>query len=259
MLFMNSKDQKVVMGAARAGGKVIRSYFGKVLTIVEKTGAEDFRTEADIGSEAEIIAILEKAFPNWNIFSEECGLIDRKSEYTFYIDPLDGTNNFALGIPNFSVSIALIRGTETVFGLIYLPMINLMYHAVKGGGAFCNGKKISPSKETSLARCTSAFLCGYHCPKPYIIRIVGNFSRRTKRVLINWSVASDFCLIASGKIETVINKKTELHDFLAAKLIAKESGCVVTDLKGNPEKNDLNRDFLASNNMEVHKKVLSLM
>lgn len=256
---MRKKDQQEIIRAAKAGGKVVRSYFGKVLTITEKSRASDFRTEADVESEAAIIAVLEKAFSAYNIFSEECGFIDKKSEYTFYIDPLDGTNNFALGIPNFSVSIALVRGAETLFGLVYLPIIDLSYYAAKGGGAFCNNIKLKSSTETSLSKSTGAFLCGYSCPKPFIQRVIGNLRRRTKRVLVNWSVASDFCLVAAGKIETVVNKKTELWDFLAAKLIAKEAGCVVTDFKGKPEKNDLNSTFLTSSNMDIHRKVLPLL
>ncbi len=253
---MQIKDQKAIIAAAKAGGKVVRSYFGKVLAVEEKSGAFDLRTRADIESEAAVIAVLEKTFPSYNIFSEECGHIDKKSEYTFYIDPLDGTNNFVLGIPNFSVSIALVRGTETIFGAIYVPMIDSMYHAAKGEGAFCNSVKISPSTETSLLRSTSTFLSNYHCPKSYVVKIIGNLSRKTKRLLINWSVASDFCLVASGKVETVLNKNTELWDFLAAKLIAKEAGCIVTDLKGKPEKNDLNRSFLTSCNSAIHQKTL---
>ena len=256
---MHAKDQKEIIRAAKAGGEVVRKYFGTVLTIVEKSKASDVRTEADVESEAAITGILKKAFPAYNIFSEECGLIDKKSEYTFYIDPLDGTNNFTIGVPNFSVSIALVRGAEIVFGAIYLPMLDLMYSAVKCGGAFCNNRKLTLSVETALNRSTFAFMCGYHCPKPFIIKTIGNFSRRMKRVLVNWSVASDLCLLASGKIETAINRKTELHDFLAGKLIAKEAGCIVTDFKGQPEKNDLSHSFLVSNNMKIHRKVLLLL
>ena len=256
---MNEVNGKIIITATKAGGKILRSYFGKTLAIEEKSAAQDVRTKADIESEAAIIAILKKAFPTYNIFSEECGFIDRKSDYTFYIDPLDGTNNFISGVPNFSVSIALVRGKETIFGVVYLPIINLAYYAAKGRGAFCNGAKIGKSAETDLKRSAASFLCGYHCPKPYIIKTIGNLSRRTKRVMVNWSVATDLCLLASGKIETALNKKTELWDFLAGRLIAKEAGCVVTDLKGRPEKDDFNREFLASNNLEIHKKVLLLV
>ncbi|MSU55297.1 MAG: inositol monophosphatase [Candidatus Taylorbacteria bacterium] len=253
---MKLKDQQSIVRAAKAGGKVIQSYFGKTLTITEKSVAADFRTEADIGSEKAILAILERTFPTYNIFSEECGFIDKKSDYTFYIDPLDGTNNFALGIPNFSVSIALVKGTETIFGLVYLPLHDLVYRAVKGEGAFCNNQKLKPSVEVTLDRSTSAFVCGYHCPKPVIIKFLSSMTTKMKRVLVSWSVASDICLLASGKIETLINLNTELHDFLAGKLIAKEAGCVVTDLNGTSEKNDFNGNFLMSSNAVIHRKLL---
>src|SRR3989338_55849 len=154
MFSMHAKDQKEIIRAAKAGGEVVRKYFGTVLTIVEKSKASDVRTEADVESEAAIISILKKAFPAYNIFSEECGLIDKKSEYTFYIDPLDGTNNFTIGVPNFSVSIALVRGTEIIFGAIYLPMLDLVYTAAKGEGGFCNNRKLTLSAETALERST---------------------------------------------------------------------------------------------------------
>lgn len=267
---MSPKDQKAIISASKAGGGIAKSYFGpacaadvaagrKVLNVEEKSCITDFRTQADMESESAIIAILEKSFPSYNILSEERGFIDKKSEYTFYIDPLDGTNNFFLGIPNFSVSIGLAKGEETIFGVVYLPMIDVVYSAEKGKGAFCNGVKIKSSSETSIANSASSFMCGYHCPKSYIIKTIGNLSRRTKRVLVSWSVASDLCLLASGKIETAINKKTEIYDFLAGKIIAKEAGCVVTDMKGKPEKNDFNREFLISNNFDIHREVLRLV
>ena len=257
---MHAKGHQAIIVAAKAGGKVSRSYFGKVLTITEKSKASDVRTEADVESETVIVGILKKAFPTYNIFSEECGMIDKNSEYTFYIYPLDGTNNFALGVPNFSVSIALCRGREAVAGVIHLPMLGLTYSAREGAGAFCNDIPVKLSPETSLERSTSAFMCGYHCPKPIIIETIGRLSVKTKRVLVNWSVASDMCLLVAGKIETIVAcEGMELHDFLAGKLIAKEAGCVITDHVGRPEKDDFNAEFVASCNQELHEKVTPLL
>jgi myo-inositol-1(or 4)-monophosphatase len=256
---MLSKDEKMIITAAKAGGKIVKNYFGKVLAIEEKSAVQDVRTKADIESEAAIISILEKSFPKYNIFSEECGFIDRKSDYTFYVDPLDGTNNFVSGIPNFSVSIALAKNKETLFGVVYLPLIDLAYYASKGGGAFCNNGEITRSSESDLAKSAVGFICDYHCPRPYIAKTTGNLTMFVKRMLWSWSGAADMCILASGKIESLLNKNTELWDFLAGKLIAKEAGCVVTDLKGKPEENDFNREFLASNNLAIHKKVLPLV
>src|SRR3989338_4878503 len=115
---MSKKEKQIIIAAAKAGGKIVKKYFGKIQSVEEKSCAWDFRTEADVKSEEVIIKILTSEFPTYNILSEECGLIDNESEYTFYIDPLDGTNNFFIGIPNFSVLIALAKGRETLFGVV---------------------------------------------------------------------------------------------------------------------------------------------
>src|SRR3989344_1896456 len=163
---MCAKDREKIIFAAKAGGKVLRNYFGKVLTVEEKSCAWDFRTQADVESESAILKVLKKNFPDWNILSEECGFIDKKSEYTFYVDPLDGTNNFVLGIPNFSVLIALTRGKKTLFAVVYVPMLDIFYYAEKGGGAFCGTNPLKPSSETSIKNATLGYACGYKTPKP---------------------------------------------------------------------------------------------
>ncbi|MES2087895.1 MAG: inositol monophosphatase [Patescibacteria group bacterium] len=258
---MNARDKKVIISAAKAGGKVVKSYFGKVLNVEEKSCAWDYRTQADVESEAAILKILEKDFPTYNIVSEECGLIDKKSDYTFYVDPLDGTNNFVLGVPNFSVLISLARGKEAIFGLVYLPMLDLCYWAEKGKGAFCGRNRLQLSLETSMEKVTMAYACAYKTPKEEVMRVVSNIELKgdPKRLLFSWSPAVDFCLLASGKIETIFNDKTEIHDFLGAKLILREAGCVITDTKGKPDVDDFCPTFLASNNKSIHKKVLSLI
>jgi myo-inositol-1(or 4)-monophosphatase len=133
---MIGKEYKEVIRAAKTGGEVVRKYFGKSLKLEGKTIPADFRTKADLESEKVIIKILSKSFPKYNIFSEEIGEIDKNSEYTFHVDPLDGTNNFALGIPYSSVSIGLTRGDEIIFGVVYNPMLDNLYYAEKGRGSF---------------------------------------------------------------------------------------------------------------------------
>lgn len=124
-------DINSVILAAQSGGKIIRKYFGKALDIEVKTTGSDFRTKADTDSERAIIKIITDTFPTFNILSEESGLIDKKSEYTFIIDPLDGSNNFVVGIPNFSVSIGLVWGDTIILGVIHHPILNHTYHAQK--------------------------------------------------------------------------------------------------------------------------------
>ncbi len=257
---LKEKEQKIIIEAAKAGGEILRKKFRGVLKIQEKSCAQDYKTEADTGSEEVIVKMLRKAFPDHSIFSEECGMIRGSSPYTFYIDPLDGTNNFVIGIPNFSVSIALTKGKEALFGVVRAPLLDVTYYAAKGEGAFENGKKIRPSAETALGRSTSAFAAGYRHPKKKVMRLTNALSGSTKRTLWSWSLAYDFCLLASGKIETlVIAGGVGLHDFLAGKLIAREADCVITTLDGKPERDDFNRAFVASANPAIHRAVLPLI
>jgi len=112
---MISKDElDNIILAAKAGGTVISGLFEDDLDIKQKDSVADVVTQADVGSEKEILSHLYKSFPTYNIHSEEDGKSDNGSERTFVIDPLDGTNNFVLGIPNFTVSIALFDGNGII-------------------------------------------------------------------------------------------------------------------------------------------------
>ena len=122
--------------AAESGGEVIKKYFGRVLELEQKSIAGDVRTRADTEAEEIILSTLQKDFPTFNIYSEEAGNIDKKSEYTFVLDPLDGSNNFVLGIPVFCVSIGLLKGKEIIAGVIYHPILKDIYFAEKGEGAY---------------------------------------------------------------------------------------------------------------------------
>lgn len=248
-------DVRAIIAAAEAGGKVIRDYFGKVLEVQEKSSAADFRTQADTESEKIILSLLKEKFPEYNIFSEESGLIDNRSEYTFVIDPLDGSNNFVLGIPYFSVSIGLLRKDAVLAGVVHVPMLGDTYHAERGKGAFLNDIGIFVSKEVDLMRATISYVAGYNNHKEHYKDVLQR-DIPVKRNLFNWSSAADYCLLASGKIEAVVSNKTEVHDFVAGKLIAREAGAVITDFSGQPEISDKNDQFIASNNAIIHQQLL---
>lgn len=257
---MIKKKYKAIIKAAKAGGEITKKYFGKVLEIEGKTIPADFRTKADLESEKAIIKILTKAFPKYNIISEEIGEINKNSEYTFHVDPLDGTNNFVLGIPYFSVSIGLTKGNEIIFGVVYNPILENIYYAEKGKGAFCNGKKIKVNKELDIKNSSVSLVVSFGCPRDFSSKTwVKIFTKNVKRVLSFWSVALDLCLLASGKIESIIIRELHLWDFVAGKIIAKEAGAVVTDFKGSQEKSEVNDTFLVSNSTKIHNEILELL
>jgi myo-inositol-1(or 4)-monophosphatase len=238
--------------AAKAGGDIVRHYFGEVLLTEEKSNAGDLRTKADIESEQAILSILTKAFPTYNIYAEESGPINHDSEYTLVIDPLDGTSNFVLGIPDFAISIGLLKGNEAVCGVIYNPILNQVYSAEKGKGAFLNGTAIHVNQETDIARATIAYSCGYNTSYEYSAHIAKKLHDvHIKRLLDHWAPTYDYCLLASGHIEVVICKDGDLEDYVAAKVIVTEAGGVITGFKRETI-DGRTADFIATNGTSLH-------
>ena len=249
-----------IIEAAKAGGAVLTKYFGELLEVEEKTSPKDFRTVADTESEEKIIQILEQYFPEANIFGEEQGKTDKGSDYTFIIDPLDGSNNFTVGIPYFSVSIALIKGNEAIASVIYAPTLNHCYWAEKGRGAFLNGSNISVNNVGDLRHTSLAYNKGYETThQPEYVMFPELHERQIKRIFLNWSVALDFCLLARGSVEAIINNDCEVYDFIAGRLIALEAGAKSSNFDSSQEVNDFNNKFLITNGTEIHQEMLSVI
>ncbi len=258
---MLDKKYKPIIEAARAGGEILKNYFGQNLAAEQKSMVADFKTKADEESEAVILQILKENYPNYNILAEEKGKEYNDSAYTLIIDPLDGTNNFSLGIAYFAISIALVKKDDIEFGLIYNPITNQMFYAIKNKGAYLNNKKIAVSNETDFKKATVGYTAGYgvHNDKWALnLNTKMNKQNMIKRYLITWCGALDLCLVALGRFEALINYDNEIYDFLAGKLIAKEAGAVITDFKGKKDQYN-NGIFLASNNKIIHQNILDIL
>lgn len=255
---MNTELESVV-AAAKAGGAIVKEYFGQILRTEQKTHAGDLRTKADIESEQAIIKVLEAAFPQHNIYAEEGGGVDHKAAYTFVVDPLDGTNNFVLGIPYSAVSIGLLHQDEVILGVIYNPILDRCYTAQKGKGAYLNGKPIHVSKENRISQATISYTCGYNTDRNYSEAITSRLhDHSVKRIINMWAPAYDYCLLASGAIEAVISKEGDLEDYAAAKLIVSEAGGMVTTFD-NTAAGAREPNFIASNGSHIHDLILSLV
>ncbi|MEI7709488.1 MAG: inositol monophosphatase family protein [bacterium] len=260
MADVSEKDLQILIKAAHAGGEVLRKYFGQTLDLVEKSTVADFQTKADLESEQSILKILKAEFPRYNILSEEEGETNKNSEYTLVIDPLDGTNNFVLGIPHFSVSIALLYKNEAVLGVVYQPIIDQTFSAAKNGGAYLNGNKIKVGDVTDPKKLNIVFTFGYKAKHEYRAAVMyALYNAGCKRIMNNWSGAFELCMFASGKIESIFSDGIELHDFAAGKLIALEAGAKVIGFDGKPEKDYTNSKFIISNTDEVNKYILNII
>ena len=251
------KQIDTIIKAAKTGGEVVRNLFGESLKVDIKETSSDYRTKADTESEAAILEILKSEFPDFGIYSEEIGHINKDSEYEFVIDPLDGSYNFVVGIPDFSVSIALRKNKEVIAGVVYQPVLDFVYYAEKGNGAFLNGEKISVNKKEDIEKATVIYAFDYSFPREEANIVERDIWKSgVNRMINNWSPAASLCLLASGKVEGLAFSEISLYDFAAGKLIAKEAGALITDFAGEKE-SDENSKFIASNNI-IHFELLKI-
>lgn len=243
--------------AIKESGEILKKYFGKQLELDHKSSSADYRTKADIETEDSIIKAIDQIFPFYNIIAEECGEIQRGSEYTFIIDPLDGTNNFVLGIPAFASSVALMKNGEIIYGVIYCPVTDEIYYAEKGKGSFLNNKPIKVNSENNIKNTTVGYFCNYATPQKQIMEARANLSKAgIRRFLDLWSPAFCYCGLACGRIEALINNKIELYDFAAGKLIASEAGAKITDFSGKSVTDDTLDTFIVTNGTDIHDEIV---
>jgi myo-inositol-1(or 4)-monophosphatase len=213
-----------VISVARSAGEILRHEFTHINKFDAK-GAHDIVTHMDYESEALIMKELQAAYPGYSIKTEESPDVDRGSGYCWYIDPIDGTNNFITGSPYFVVSIGLAYQHETLLGVVYNPISDELFHAEKGKGAFLNGKRISVSVRSQLS--ASLLALAYAAEEKEIkqgIALLEKFVLKCRRVVINFAPALDLCNIARGRLDGLIDNGSTPEDHGAANLILSEAG-----------------------------------
>ncbi len=205
----------------------------------------------DKESEEIILKRIRNAFPSHNIYSEEIGAIKNESDLTWYIDPLDGTNNYFVGIPYFSVSIALVKNDEVIIGVVYNPITDQLFSAIKGRGAFLNNERIESKIEKQTSYSVLAFIRGHYKSDAETSEIHAKeieyiLSKQFTRVLKMWAPSLDWCLLALGKIDALISYESELEDMFAGLLISQEAGINVYNFDGGKFRSGNNK-IIASN------------
>lgn len=229
---MNTEYLQIAKSAALSAGKYLLDNFGKKHLEKFKSN-NDVGLAEDIESEKIILNILIDKYPEHNIYSEELGEIKNNSDYSWFIDPLDGTNNYFAGIPYFSVSIALKYKDEIIVGVVYNPIVNQLFEATTNGGAFLNGKLIEPSKNIEIKKSVCSFIQGHDLSNsPELVNIKNKLSNNFRRVLSTWAPALDWTLLASGGIDALVSFDSEIEDLYAGFLIAKEAGVRVVNFDG---------------------------
>ena len=255
--------------AEKAGRGLIRD-FGEVENLqVSRKGPRDFVSIADMNAEQSIIRDLQKARPDYKIIGEESGFVSNENveqmsdEFTFIIDPLDGTTNFLHGIPHFAVSIGLEHSGELVAGVVYDPIKDEMYHASKGGGSFVNDRRLRVSARSNIGDClfASGFMpMGSSTPddlQDYLqeLEIIQSKAVNVRRM---GSAALDLCWVASGRFDGYWQKGLNAWDCAAGIIIAKEAGAFVTSRKGADYKHHKDSYIVVANN-DIHRDFLKLI
>jgi len=247
-----------VINIAKEAGEVIRDGFRQNILIELKTGENNLVTNIDKAAEKIILNFIRSEYPTHSIIAEESGTDIKSSEFTWVVDPLDGTTNFAHGIPIFGVSIGLQKNNQTILGVVYDVMRNKMYSAEKGSGAFENGKKISVTQNSKLIK--SVLVTGFSYDMINIdeaIKIFGVFLKNTRGVRRLGSAAVDMCYVASGVFDGFWEKYLSPWDVCAGMLLVEEAGGKVSDFSGKPT-DIFSKEILTTNRL-VHDAMVHVL
>jgi myo-inositol-1(or 4)-monophosphatase len=241
--------------AAHAAGDVLTRYFGKILKISEKKGA-GLVTNADFEAQDQAVKILRKKFPDFGFLTEEAKPEVAHCPGRWIIDPLDGTTNFVHGFPMFCVSIAAEWNGEIVVGVIYHPILKDTYTAIRGKGAFLNGRRLQTSKSKTVkdALLTTGFTYRKDEHLKSEMEAFERLSGIARAIRRPGSAALDLAYTARGVFDGFWERRLSPWDVAAGGLIVQEAGGKVSDFKGGPFKIDAG-EILASNSL-LHKALL---
>jgi myo-inositol-1(or 4)-monophosphatase len=241
---MNGFLETAVAAARRAGDIILKNLGNLSAADVQTKQAFDFVTKVDRWSESVIIKTIQEKFPSHSFLAEETLKQADAGTYRWIIDPLDGTTNYIHGYPVFSVSIALEYGGEMLMGVVFDPLRDELFHAVKGGGAFLNDKKISVSGTTTLAN--SLIATGFPFKAKDMIEIYLSAFRKiffeVSDIRRAGSAAVDLAYVAAGRCEGFFELNLGPWDMAAGSLLIIEAGGTVTDFGGG-------QDFLSTGNI----------
>ncbi len=233
---------------ARQAGDILRQSYGKQHQI-DRKGQVDLVTEVDRRSEEFLLGQIRARFADHTIIAEESGLLNGNGHQTWYIDPLDGTTNYAHGLPLFAVSLAYAEDKQVRLGVVYDPSSDTCFCAERGRGAWRNGQPIHVSGNATLL--DSLLVTGF----PYDLFKTstnnldhfGRLSRRCQGVRRLGSAALDLCYVACGWLDGYWELKINPWDIAAGGLIAEEAGALVTRMQGDPYYLTPPCDILAAN------------
>ena len=243
---------------AHHAGEILRDGYEQEHTVKHK-GRTDLVTEIDHVSEAFLLEQIRTNYPQDAIVAEETGRQAGTSQRVWYVDPLDGTVNYAHGVPMFSVSIAVFKDGQPYLGVVYDPMRDETFSAERGCGATLNGRRLQCTQVAELV--DGLLVTGF----PYdMTQAKNNLTNYQSLALLSQGVrrlgsaALDLCYVAAGRLDGYWEAHLSPWDAAASWLIAMESGVLVTHMDGSPYGWHGTNDLLASNPV-LHAKILAVL
>jgi len=241
---------------AQEAGALLSGYYERRVGF-ELKGDFDLVTEADRASEQLIVSRLKQHFPEHSVLGEEGYGHEGPSEYRWYVDPLDGTTNFAHSYPMFNVTLALEKAGELIAGVVFHPIHKEMYTSEKGGGAFLNGERIHVSKVQSLE--SSLVSTGFPSRRRHLnfnIHFYHQLAMITHGVRRGGAAALDLAYVACGRLEGFWEFGLNPWDMAAGILLVTEAGGTCSNMEGGPW--DLRGKHLLADNGLIHAETLAL-
>ena len=251
-----AEELEVALEAARRAGGVLREGFGARPEVKYK-GEVDLVTETDERAEETIRGVLLGAYPSYGVLGEEGGETAGEEDARWIVDPLDGTTNFAHGLPMFAVSIALEKAGEVVLGVVHDPIRGETFVAERGRGARLNDESIGASETEELVRALVVTGLPYDRDEvPAAVELFGRFATRAQDMRRLGSAALDLCYVASGRLDAYYERGIHAWDVAAAGLILEEAGGKITDYQGRPF--ELDGEEMVASNGPLHPALIEL-
>lgn len=240
---MHKKAKSTILNAVQKAGLIQKKHFEKALKFEQKESISSIVTQVDQECNQIIVNIIEAKFPTHSILSEEEGLKDKQSDYTWVIDPLDGTSNYVAGLPWFGILITLFKNDSPIIGSAYLPLNNQFFYAEKEHGATLNGKKLS-IKPSSLNESLVSFSTDATTNLQYLkngLNLYHQLIQNSRNVRSTNSLL-DMLWIAENKLGACVNLFSKIWDISAPYLIIREAGGEFLDIKGNQLSFEINNE-----------------
>lgn len=257
-----SPHLNVMCNAAFKAARGLIRDFGEVEHLqVSRKGPGDFVSTADKRAEEILYKELKKARPSYGFIMEEGGIFQGEDDYTWHIDPLDGTTNFLHAIPHFAISIGLQKGSELIAGVIYDPIKDELFYAEKGGGAFLNERRlrVSARQQFSEALLATGVPFALHGAETR-----AQFQRTMERVMPLvagirrfGAAALELAYVAAGRYEGYWEGNLKSWDIAAGIVLVREAGGYVCDLQGGDD--ILGKGSILASNQNLHQPLKDLL